>query len=389
MSDTVPDWLHVDLATQWVPDAVGGAGSTDRPGTEDRRQTRLHVPWRTGKTRVVTDVDTPWRVDLHRAIFAGVSASTPLSPGVFGYRDDRTPYRTDYWQLQERLTALRNAYAWEARTDVTGFFRDFGSVALTHLEVTADAQKRLEELQKRTGELVLPGHRWARYLANLGLIPVDEAVQLPFARWQDDYWIFATREVELHQALSRMVVTAERLELRLSPTKTRIQAVAAAGDRPVDQFPGSLGWKDVADGLAQGRMAFVRNALRRISEDGPDTALPASNVLRATLEADALLPRLVQALATIPSNASIATALTERLRQRPTPWVLGRLLPALQYHRPSSVDLAAIGALQLERHPSFAIQELNYCLTGVAGPLCTPRVLEYAGDSAPYLKTDL
>lgn len=389
MCDAIPDWLRADLATQWVPDAVGGAGATDRSRARDRRLVRLRVPWHMHETRVVVEVDTPWRVDLHVAVFAGVSASTPLGPDVFGYRDDRTPYRTDYWNLQQRLSDLRSANTWMAHTDVTGFFRNFRSAALPHLEVTADAHKHLNELQSRTGELVLPGHRWARYLANLALIPIDEAVGLPFARWQDDYWIFATREADLEVALSRMAVAAEHINLGLSVEKTTIQAIESDADGALEQFPSSLRWDDVADGLALGRFGFVRNALRRISEGGPSTEPPSSNLLQSVLAVDALLPRLVQALAVLPRDASIAHALTARLSQTPTQWVLGRLLPALQYQRPSPGDLATVRSLHLERHPSFAIQELNYCLTGVLGRLCSARVIDHAGESRPYLETDL
>ena len=74
------------------------------------------------------------------------------------------------------------------------------------------------------------GNLTSQFWANVLLHPLDTLLQrelrLPHVRYCDDILVFADDKAVLHQALARLIATAQCLRLTLHPTKTRISRCA-------------------------------------------------------------------------------------------------------------------------------------------------------------------
>src|SRR4051812_42790385 len=116
-----PHWLVEDLKTDWVPDALGGYGTTTNDG--DGPGDRMVVATSRGP-REVALAPLSFRVHASKSVeLCLMTEERRLSSSVFGYRDLSTPYRDEWRRAQERRATL-SAVAPEVYTDIRGFFSE-------------------------------------------------------------------------------------------------------------------------------------------------------------------------------------------------------------------------------------------------------------------------
>lgn len=232
--------LGEDIRAAWVPDVAGGADfaaflSGASPGHGPLFQ-RLEVPKAGGGSMKIRVLHPGWHAALHRSV-AGLKdkIDAALHPGVFGYRrgaDSAADYSSE-WLAFSRHTAKRSQAAkWVVLADVASFFPSLSwiRVAEALAEIDADATRPLLEVaaeMEQGGLDYLPsGYADARLLANAVLNLVDRRIDVPIARWVDDYRLFIPPDVDPMSALGALRDALAGIGLRLNEDKTEIVPAA-------------------------------------------------------------------------------------------------------------------------------------------------------------------
>ncbi|MCB0908746.1 MAG: RNA-directed DNA polymerase [Nocardioidaceae bacterium] len=239
------EMLAEDLKTTWVPDVLGNIdldlllnkplSFVDSWGVLER----LEVPRSAGGPLAVTLLGGQVHGELHRTV-EGVRKAIDglLAPGVCGYRRGAEigfSYSSENLRFQEFSEAEAET-GWVALADVRRFFDhctwDVVLRALDRLDMPAgvDRVRRFAEAAQRSGLRTLPaGYADARLLANAVLAEADAAVELPFARWVDDYRLFAASKAEALAGLESLRAALMAIGLDLNESKVAVMSARDFG----------------------------------------------------------------------------------------------------------------------------------------------------------------
>lgn len=370
------DWpgLAEDLTTNWLPDAVAGAGCG--PDGPIGPVGRIDVATGSGCRSVVL-APVGLRIRGHLLAQASLGAAeAALSPGVFGYRDAAGPYREDWAAFRAAAARLAAVRAVEVRFDVRGFFAAVPAAALAvH---GPDTERFAREVEERYGQCLLPGHRWARRFANTVLDPVDRALGAPFVRWQDDYRVFVRDAAEAEAVLAAAADGLGRIGLSLNAAKTRV----GEPEEPAERWgpPGAASW---AAAVGAGDVRRLKFLLRVAAQDAASGrrdggGVPTGGLSRLVSERRVLAPRAAWALsARAAGGDGAAAAELAALAGVPDPWVSARALAGLAAH-PSLAGAAPARAVAAAADsPHAAVRALAARLLHAAGrpfPSSVPHV---------------
>lgn len=316
----LPDAVKEDLLTDWIPDAVGGLGVDWRvappPGPECHRSLRVATleGW-----REVPQASMEFRAWAQAHIADSiVAAELMLNPQVFGYRDALTPYRTEWQRLQARRGNLERTHPVAVHIDVEKFF---ASVQIERLEsvVPPQAAEVMRFADGNYGSPLLPGHRWARRVANLVLSPVDSAIPTPFVRWQDDYWIYARSVDEARVAEEVALESLQGLGLRARRKTDPSDRVSALHESVLG------GRALLEDARSTSHARALKLALRLMHEERDAHALPYLAGLAN--EQPVLVPRIAMYLGSFMSLPEGQRAFNDLLGSASL-WVTARLVAA-------------------------------------------------------------
>lgn len=365
--------LSAELDTAWAPDPWCYADLLDReprvdsaPSNEDLSV--VSVPFVGGRSRTVPWLGPFMHARLDRLAFrAAIQAEPFLSEGVFGYR----PLPSGLWahyrsalrrrfEMEDRLAA-RHKYA--AKLDLKKFFpsiesenvRAFSGYGVSD-SVVEDLIELLSIVAAKSGYMIPEGYSFARSLANLSLIPLDQSIALPFVRWIDDYTIFSDSVGDLEAEITRFERIVLSLGLQVAQEKTRVgpaETVVSARSGslvemhpiPVSRSPGT----GVTSKESPGSERQLRYAVRVATErKDRELLLVAAGLAKGMPES--LYPRLAWYLATLSRDPDAAAAMSQHLeRHHDHPvWAYRRLVAALWYfptplverHRELLLDLA-------------------------------------------------
>lgn len=371
--------LVPELETDWSPDPWRWSHLPDPLALEDAYEnaalesvTWLKVPFPRGRPRVVP-VLAPWTRALHTSVanLLAAGAEGTLHDGVFGFRSDGKgaleSYRSALVRRGEYARHQIAAFGHALTADVRTFFRSIGSAGLTQ-HVVAREVEPVQELAEATlglitaqvGYPVPEGYNASRAIASLLLRPVDEAIDLPFSRWIDDYKIFSTNPLVLLETLLLLESALALIDLELNSEKSRVTA-----SNEIDiNYVGSLDCshheieaiKRLPDLLAgslpeekQVRYLF-RIAAEHFDNDVLD--LIGDNALRIP---DIALPRIAWVIGSHPDHPGSARLL-DRLLDLETEyaeWRFLRLSYALWYTPTSAIrDLVPRLLVAAERFPT-------------------------------------
>lgn len=229
--------LAEDFLTAWASDVAGLADFDALAQTPSWFPLRpvlwLSVPSPKG-TRAPMPVLHPFvHVALHEAVAPTRElADSALSADVFGYRLGAVPgsrYAADWGRFRDWSRAAASAGRTVVHADVQAFFDhvSWDHAAQATTRIGSDAS-RLADLGRRLSAAGLthlpPGYADARLLANLVLLPADRAMDVPFARWVDDYRLSVSDRQEGESALAQLAAQVSALGLRLNPAKTKFVA---------------------------------------------------------------------------------------------------------------------------------------------------------------------
>jgi len=332
VGDQLTAALREDLRTDWIPDALGASDAAWLHATRHKRpeahQTRRLQACTPAGPRSVPLIDLGLRVALTLAVdrVAQVAETRRLTAGVFGYRDLATPYETEFARHQQALRTLVSVPGgFVVKTDVRDFF---GSVKLSTIVeapwCTEALAELLAEVQALTEIVLLPGHRWARRLANLVLAPVDAVVSVPFVRWQDDYCVLTRDATHAEAIIGRLAATLDEIGLSLNPAKTRA-VTAEQADVWTDDVKEMDALEVLEFGLETGNRRLVRYALPRLDTLFAGRGM-VSRIAELSRQDPSLLPRAAWYFdQVLPDAAAIDAVMT--LLACEDDWTLGRLLP--------------------------------------------------------------
>ena len=233
--------LDEDLRAAWVPDPLGDADANARIDlvhhngwpTLSRGVEHIRVPKPDGTALLAPVLSVPWLVAMCLAVDPiKDQVDAALSPSVCGYRRGAEPgrsYGEEHRRFSEMVAAEADNCEYVVTADVCRFFASTSwEIVLRAAEriATADTIKPLLELVdhfQTAGVHYLPaGYADARFLANLVLIHADRSIQLPFARWVDDYRIFASTREEAAAAVQRLHETLCHQGLALNHSKVSV-----------------------------------------------------------------------------------------------------------------------------------------------------------------------
>jgi hypothetical protein len=229
-----------DLRSAWVPDLLGGIDAEGRVNLPPEPQQEgalewLLVPKPDGTRLRAPLLSLPWLAALNRAVdVLKEAADGALAPSVCGYRRGAQPgtaYSREHRRFSEFARAEATGAAVVVSADVRRFFAatSWATVLAACERVvptvsTADLAVLAEHFN-RTGLTHLPaGYADARFLANVVLADADKAIELPFARWVDDYRIFAPSIDAAQDALTRLGTALETAGLMLNQDKVTLQS---------------------------------------------------------------------------------------------------------------------------------------------------------------------
>lgn len=234
--------LSEDWLTAWVPD-IGGHFDASLFLTHTMTGERPAVQWlRAPKpggatTMLVPTLHPATHVALHRATDPLRSpANNMLGEGVFGYRQGADPTRryADDWQA---FTAHTRSLAAESEAvvfaDISSFFPStpwpvVEQALRRHFsgEATDQIFRLMKTLDAQGLHYPPPGYADARLLANVVLHDVDRSIEVPWARWVDDYRLFvpAGRDPQAH--IDALAKHLRRFGLELNAAKTRVRPAA-------------------------------------------------------------------------------------------------------------------------------------------------------------------
>jgi hypothetical protein len=350
--------LEEDRQTAWVPDPLGDVDALDLaegaltwPVAVPKIEI-LRIPKPDGSSLAAPILPLSANVALHLAVNPlKESAQSVLAPGVCGYRRGAEAGR-QYTDEHRRFVEMAQAEAENAEHVITADVRQFFRRA-SWMNVLRSVEHQLpgapsKALHTCAGDLTaaglshLPaGYADARFLGNIVLSPVDYAVGLIFARWVDDYRIFADSLQSAAEVQQRLASALSRQGLELNRMKTvvidraashqhlrrSLQSVYHPDVEPPEQVRSALTslFADAAlDPIAHRRN--LRFALRRLALETDDIAVEWTLSMLNRLPWEA--PRLTYYLSRFVDReyvrAGVEHALAEALRLDQT-WLAIRL----------------------------------------------------------------
>ncbi|MEU9609804.1 hypothetical protein [Streptomyces sp. NPDC048057] len=288
-----------DLATDWVPDAVGAADVSsslfdDVPAEIDVARLRVPLGSRTEDVPVVP-VDA--RARLHGLVERALCGRR-VRPEVLAYDRVDWDYSRAFRTRRQRLTelAVRPDLPLVLALDVHRLSRSLPLRTLHEAPwTTAELAAALTAVERAAGRPLLPGHRWANRLAAAALAPVDTVVARlapgRWLRWGDDWHVFVHAPTEADEVRDAVTRALAPLGLALSAPKSRTLPVAAVLDGTARDVAGDPGhaWRR---GLERGDVRALRYALPRAAP-APEISRDVPHTVRQWPE---LLPRAVQYL---------------------------------------------------------------------------------------------
>lgn len=336
-----------DLRASWVPDVLAGADAEARLGlagdpggaTSVQAIEWLPVPKPDGTSFRAPLVSLRSLAVLNRAVEPlKDSAEEVLAPTVCGYRRGAEPgaaYSAEHRRFTEIVRAEAAESAFVVSADVRRFFAAtswatvMGACARTlPTASTASLAEAVDGFQ-RAGLTHLPaGYADARFLANIVLIEADRAIGLPFARWVDDYRIFAPDAEAADAALGRLAEALADLGLMLNVAKARCQPAMEYLDSCGASFTSVYHPELEAPNVVRAALRTVfldaapdprahRRSLRfvlpRLAAEGDDIAVDWALQALATTPWEA--PRLVAYLAAFAENTAVRSGVQEHLLQ--------------------------------------------------------------------------
>lgn len=218
-----------ELDTDWFPDPWSWAFPELASETPIRS---FQVPFPGGPPRRVPVVGFAHRLRFARAATEVVrNTQETLTEGVFGFRVGADGVFRHYRDELRRRAAFERSTSKDlphvATTDVRSFFR---SVTIGHIAETIGAHSPANAtadliaiLQQFKGELGYPlpeGHGASRGVASLVLLPVDQTIKSPFARWLDDYRVFTGSHHAATTQLARLTDALEAFGFTVASEKT-------------------------------------------------------------------------------------------------------------------------------------------------------------------------
>lgn len=394
----LPLGFREDLKTQWIPDAVGGWGTTEilagqtRPSSYEKWAEQLIVPYGQG-TRSVPVISTEWQAELHALVDRRlVPLERELCPEVYGYRGPASPYREDYRNFRDSLKRFGTKYALVLKTDVAGMFESATSDRLHSFGVIPkDLTLALREVEHVAGLALLPGHRWARRVANVFLVGVDKIVDQPFCRWQDDYFVFGNSVDELEDALGVMGDAARSVGLSLNSSKSRIGDARELTRERVSDYPTDP--KDLLLMLessleSDGHVSEVRYCLRQLLDRR--VKIPQSWISLLGRYSH-FLPRLAWYLSSFSHDEYYVEASRRLFLVSSSDWQLSRLLPLMYYVGLPSTFVAGTGIEKWAvEHQLPAIRDLAHKVGLPVDPFrVSDRVRRMGNAIGPMMETTL
>jgi hypothetical protein len=334
--------LREDLMTDWVPDAVGGAG-VDPAAVEDASGPPqvIEVATASGRPRVPL-APVGLRVRGHLAAEASLPPLEACLPSsVCGYRDAATPYRVEWQRWLGLLRGMADGGGTVLRADVRSFFTEVSTEAVRRT-VPWEMAGFCDDVRRLHGQFLLPGHRWARRVANLVLAPVDDRIAVPFARWQDDYALLVPDPDGAETAAAALDHALAGVGLRHNLGKSR---VVAARELRAGAAPSAPDWSRARSDRDVPAMKRLLRAAAQGRSAGPrlDTALVE--------EFPTLLPRICWLLSIREGNPGAAD-LIGGLVASTDDWTAARAMAAAA-GRPGLA--AAVSPAHLQRHAASGL----------------------------------
>lgn len=349
--------LEEDIRAAWVPDVAGGldlsAYLSGRQSSHGPAFQRLEVPKADGQRMLIHVLHPAWHAALHRAadgLREKIDAS--LKSGIFGYRrgaDSSSSY-SDEWLAFSDYTAERSRTAeWVVLADVADFFQSLSWIRVTESLAEMDSAAVAPVLRvaadfDRCGLPCLPsGYADARLLGNAVLNLVDHRLDVPVARWVDDYRLFVPRSRDPETVLGGLREALEEVGLRLNEEKTEV-VPGARGERashnalssvyhpdrdPPDAVRENLHrtfYEALEEPAASRRK--VRFLLPRLAEQRDDVALSFAFHGLSAFPWDA--PRLVSYIATFAERREVVFLVNAHLASAArdgNSWIVSRLAP--------------------------------------------------------------
>jgi hypothetical protein len=349
--------LQEDIRAAWVPDVAGGldlaAYLSGRQGSHGPAFQRLEVPKADGEGMSIHVLHPAWHAALHCAadgLREKIDAS--LREGVFGYRrgaDSSSSY-SDQWLAFSDYTAERSQTAeWVVLADVADFFQSLSWIRVTESLAEVDSAAvapvlRIAADLDRCGLACLPsGYADARLLGNAVLSLVDRRLDVPVARWVDDYRLFVPPGRDPEAVLGALRDALGEIGLRLNEQKTEV-VPGVCGERashnalssvyhpdrdPPDAVRENLHrtFYEVLDEPTVNRRK-VRFLLPRLAEQRDDVALSFAFHGLSAFPWDA--PRLVSYISTFAERREVVFLVNAHLASAARDgdgWIVSRLAP--------------------------------------------------------------
>lgn len=349
--------LKEDLSSAWVPDVAGGVdlpaylvgqGSSRGPLFQP-----LEVPKADGKRMLIHLLHPAAHAALHRAVDGlREKIDAILKESVFGYRRgaDRWASYSEQWLAFSDYTAQRSRAAeWVVLADVADCFQSLSWIRVTESLAQVDSADVAPLLQvaadfERSGLGYLPsGYADARLLANAALNLVDRRLDVPVARWVDDYRLFVPSGHDPEVAIEVLREALDDVGLSLNEDKTEVvpgsrgecasrRALSSVyhPDRdPPDTVRENLRrtFYEVLDEPAADRRK-VRFLLPRLAAQRDDVALSFAFHGLGSFPWDA--PRLVSYIATFAERREVVFLVNSHLAaaaREGDSWIVARLAP--------------------------------------------------------------
>lgn len=237
------------------------------------------------------------RAQMHLLVEQALRRHRPRGQ-VFSYRSAGWNYRQAYRQRQLRMwkLAVQADLSFVLRLDIHRFGRSLPLSALLSASWMNDhLAQALAELPRRTGQCLLPGHRWSNRLGTAILAPIDDLLaklaEDRWVRWGDDWHVFVRDEGEAELIRAAAEFELQLLGLGLSAQKSGLVPtidILAGPARDVAGNPREV-WRS---GRESEDIRALRFALPRV-EPTDEVSEGIPDLVRNFPE---LLPRAVQYL---------------------------------------------------------------------------------------------
>lgn len=228
--------LEEDLRSAWVPDVAAGvdypAYLAGAPAGDGPVFQPLQVPKADGGQMAIRVLHPGWHAALHRvASSLRGKIDEALRPEVFGYRRgaDRSYNYSEEWLAFSKHTASEARQAqWVVLADVSAFFSSVSwlGVAESVAEIDINLTKPLLDLARVFEQAGLDhppsGYADARLLCNAFLDAVDRQLEVPIARWVDDYRLFIPPGDDPEVQIGALRQALNDVGLKLNEAKTQV-----------------------------------------------------------------------------------------------------------------------------------------------------------------------